>query len=169
MVKIDKSCIIVYCRFYIMRLKDRELKFRTITHHASVTQCLGAIGGGTWYLGVAKSTVVDDVNEGGGIMKQSVVKSLCGHFYVPPEVNEVRVFKIEGSKFLKLHRGTWHAGPLFLDEMMDFYNLELNNTNVSTSHNFTSIKQSLLFFWILHIRCSLKSSSLLASESSPGR
>ncbi|KAL9676665.1 hypothetical protein QQ045_004881 [Rhodiola kirilowii] len=123
-------------RFYIMRLKNRELKFTTITHHASVTQCLGAIGGGIWYLGVSRSSIVD-VSEVGS-MKQSVVKSHCGHLYVPPDVNEVRVFKVEGPKFLKLHRGTWHAGPLFSDEIMDFYNLELSNTNVvdHTTHDF---------------------------------
>uniref|UniRef100_A0A7N0ZZW8 Ureidoglycolate hydrolase n=1 Tax=Kalanchoe fedtschenkoi TaxID=63787 RepID=A0A7N0ZZW8_KALFE len=118
-------------RFYIMRLTERKLKFSTITHHASVTQCLGAIGGGVWFLGVARPSIVEvDASEHGRV-KHHVVKSHCGHFYVLPEVNDVQVFKVEGPKFLKLHRGTWHAGPLFLDETMDFYNLELSNTNVS--------------------------------------
>ncbi|PRQ58880.1 putative rmlC-like cupin domain-containing protein [Rosa chinensis] len=120
-------------RFYIMHLEDRPLKFTNITHHASVTQCLGAIGGHVWYLGVAKPSIVEEKGN-------NVVKSRCasGHYYVPPSVEDVRVFKITGPKFLKLNRGTWHAGPLFRAESMDFYNLELSNTNVvdHTLHDF---------------------------------
>lgn len=114
-----------------MQLENRPLKFSTITHHASVTQCLGSIGGHVWYLGVAKSSIVDSsdikVNQG-----TSVLQSQSGHFYVPPAVDGVRVFRVMGPKFLKLDRGTWHAGPLFKGDTMDFYNLELSNTNVST-------------------------------------
>ncbi|KAL6126509.1 hypothetical protein ACLB2K_074557 [Fragaria x ananassa] len=120
-------------RFYIMHLEDRPLKFTNITHHASVTQCLGAIGGHVWYLGIAKASIVDEKGD-------NVVKYSCasGHYFVPPSVENVRVFKITGSKFLKLNRGTWHAGPLFRAESMDFYNLELSNTNVvdHTLHDF---------------------------------
>ncbi|KAJ8766024.1 hypothetical protein K2173_020540 [Erythroxylum novogranatense] len=121
-------------RFYIMRLEDRALEFFNITHHANVTQCLGSIGGHVWYLGVAKASIVH-ANPGGG---SDVIKSRCGHFYVPPAVEEVRVFRISGPKFVKLERGTWHAGPLFTAKAMDFYNLELSNTNVvdHTTHNF---------------------------------
>ncbi|XP_059666116.1 uncharacterized protein LOC132311954 isoform X2 [Cornus florida] len=115
-------------RFYIMHLEDRPLKFSTITHHASVTQCLGSIGGHVWYLGVAKQSILDP-NEIKGNRDVDVVQSNCGHFYVPPAVGDVRVFKIVGPKFLKLNRGTWHAGPLFKADEMDFYNLELSNTN----------------------------------------
>lgn len=115
-------------RFYIMHLEDRPLRFSTITHHASVTQCLGSIGGHVWYLGVARPSLVDQGKTGA----ENAVKSKCGHSYVPPAVDGVRVFKVSGPKFLKLDRGTWHAGPLFLEKTMDFYNLELSNTNVST-------------------------------------
>ncbi|CAA6669315.1 unnamed protein product [Spirodela intermedia] len=112
-------------RFYIMRLQDRELKFANITHHASVTQCLGAIGGDEWYLGVAKASICS--------------KAASGHCYLPPHPNDVVAFKIAGPKFLKLNVGTWHAGPLFRKKAMDFYNLELSNTNVldHTMHNFS--------------------------------
>ncbi|KAM7494998.1 hypothetical protein LguiB_029607 [Lonicera macranthoides] len=124
-------------RFYIMRLENRPLKFSTITHHASVTQCLGSIDGHVWYLGVAKSSIVDssDIKVDQGT---SVLQSQSGHFYVPPAVDAVRVFRITGPKFLKLDRGTWHAGPLFKADTMNFYNLELSNTNVvdHTTHNF---------------------------------
>ncbi|KAL5733406.1 hypothetical protein ACOSP7_032745 [Xanthoceras sorbifolium] len=134
-------------RFYIMHLKDRALKFSKITHHASVTQCLGSIGGHVWYFGVAKSSIVDS-KETKGEIGSDVVQSCCGHFYVPPAVDDVRVFRISGPKFLKLNRGTWHAGPLFKADDMDFYNLELSNTNVvdHTIHDF--IKENGVVFSI---------------------
>ncbi|CAK9139750.1 unnamed protein product [Ilex paraguariensis] len=118
-------------RFHIMHLEDRKLKFSSITHHASVTQCLGSIGGHVWYLGVARTSIVEDPSEIKGVNGAEVVKSRCGHFYLPPAVDDVLVFRVSGPKFLKLNRGTWHAGPLFKEDSMDFYNLELSNTNVS--------------------------------------
>lgn len=125
-------------RFYIMRLQDRELKFSNITHHANVTQCLGSAGGHVWYLGVAKPSIVNPSASIGDSSKK-ISKSLWGHSYVPPCVEEVRVFRITGPKFLKLNVGTWHAGPLFLPDTMDFYNLELSDTNVvdHTTHDFS--------------------------------
>ncbi|XP_065869999.1 uncharacterized protein [Euphorbia lathyris] len=127
-------------RFYIMHLENRPLEFSTITHHASVTQCLGSIGGDEWYLGLAKPSIVK-WNETKGDDK--IVQSRSGHLYVPPAVEEVKVFKISGPKFVKLDRGTWHAGPMFKADSMDFYNLELSNTNVvdHTTHNFKNINK----------------------------
>ncbi|KAL2324749.1 hypothetical protein Fmac_023807 [Flemingia macrophylla] len=124
-------------RFYIMHLENLALKFSSITHHANVTQCLGSIGGHVWYLGVAKPSVVDS-NEIKDNTGKRIVQSRSGHSYVPPDIEDVQVFKVSGSKFLKLNRGTWHAGPLFEADSMDFYNLELSNTNVidHTTHNF---------------------------------
>ncbi|XP_058070104.1 uncharacterized protein LOC131219123 isoform X2 [Magnolia sinica] len=115
-------------RFYIMHLEDQQLKFSKITHHASVTQCLGSIGGQEWYLGVAKASILN-TNKIGVEMGCKVVQSSCGHYYVPPAPDAVRVFRVVGPKFLKLNIGTWHAGPLFKMKTMDFYNLELSNTN----------------------------------------
>ncbi|KAK4835124.1 hypothetical protein QYF36_005548 [Acer negundo] len=126
-------------RFYIMHLKQRPLKFSTITHHASVTQCLGSIGGHIWYLGVAKPSIVEPKDLTGVIPTTGIiVQSHSGHSYIPPAVEDVRVFRITGPKFLKLNRGTWHAGPLFKADNMDFYNLELSDTNVvdHTTHSF---------------------------------
>ncbi|RDX86440.1 hypothetical protein CR513_32227 [Mucuna pruriens] len=124
-------------RFYIMHIENRSLKFSSITHHASVTQCLGSVGGHVWYLGVAKSSIVDS-NEIKDNTGKKIVQSRSGHSYVPPNIEDVQVFKVAGSKFLKLNRGTWHAGPLFKANSMDFYNLELSNTNVidHTTHYF---------------------------------
>ncbi|CAA0821213.1 ureidoglycolate hydrolases [Striga hermonthica] len=134
-------------RFYIMHLKDRPLRFETITHHANVTQCLGSIGGHIWYLGVAKPSIVEPT-EVNGTLGANLEQSHCGHFYAPPEVDGVRVFKISGSKFVKLNRGTWHAGPLFLEKEMDFYNLELSNTNVvdHTTHDFVKKNNTIFSF-----------------------
>ncbi|KAJ3675580.1 hypothetical protein LUZ60_004622 [Juncus effusus] len=126
-------------RFYIMKLEDRKLKFSTITHHASVTQCLGSIGGQDWYLGLSKASILEDQSANDNSDKgKTVKKSACGHFYLPPNPDEVCVFRVSGSKFLKLNKGTWHAGPLFKEKSMDFYNLELSNTNVvdHTTHDF---------------------------------
>ncbi|KAI3705179.1 hypothetical protein L1987_75413 [Smallanthus sonchifolius] len=50
-------------RFYIMHLQDRALEFSKITHHSSVTQCLGSISGDVWYLGVANSSIVEEKGE----------------------------------------------------------------------------------------------------------
>lgn len=119
-----------------MNLQNQPLKFSRITHHSKVTQCLGSIGGDVWYLGVAKRSVVDPNVEG---KSQNVEQSPMGHFFVPPAGDGVQVFKITGPKFLKMERGTWHAGPLFKSRTMNFFNLELNNTNVSSStHSFST-------------------------------
>lgn len=40
------------------------------------------------------------------------------------------VVRLEGPCILKLNAGTWHAGPLFTEPFMDFFNLELADTNV---------------------------------------
>lgn len=127
---LDTVLIFFINRFYIMHLEDRDLKFSKITHHASVTQCLGSVGGEDWYLGVAKASILNEseiINEDG----QKPIQSCCGHYYMPPHPDDVCVFRISGPKFLKLNVGTWHAGPLFKKKTMDFYNLELSNTNVS--------------------------------------
>lgn len=116
-----------------MRLENRPLKFSNITHHASVTQCLGSIGGHVWYLGVAKPSIVNS-SEVKDDKSKMVVQSRSGHLYVPPAIEDIQVFKVSGSKFLKLNKGTWHAGPLFKADSMDFYNLELSDTNVSIFH-----------------------------------
>lgn len=125
-------------RFYIMRLQNRPLKFSTITHHASVTQCLGSVGGQDWYLGVAKPSIVDGASEQSGPEGRKFLQSAAGHYYLPPDPAEVCVFRVSGPKFLKLNKGTWHAGPLFKADAVDFYNLELSNTNVvdHTTHHF---------------------------------
>mmetsp|Transcript_10027 Transcript_10027/g.30541 ORF Transcript_10027/g.30541 Transcript_10027/m.30541 type:complete len:213 (-) Transcript_10027:1268-1906(-) len=95
-------------RFYIMRLEKRGLSFGTIVHHAKVTQCLGSTQGYAWYMAVASSSVTT------------------------PSMENMRAFRIPPGVFIKLHCGTWHAGPLFdTPQDMDFANLELSDTNVT--------------------------------------
>jgi len=102
-------------RFYIMRLPRRGLKFHRITYHAKCTQCLGVLNPiGRWFMAVAKPS---------------------GSVEAYPKLEDLTVFEIPHGVFVKMEPGTWHAGPLFFEhEFMDFYNLELNDTNV-TDHN----------------------------------
>jgi len=94
-------------RFYIMRLQSRGRKFHKITRHVQCTQCLGSLEGKDWLIAVCPPN--NDVNE--------------------PALAEIAAFRIPGNCFIKLNEGTWHAGPYFEHEGVDFYNLELADTN----------------------------------------
>lgn len=98
-------------RFYIMRLRDRGLRFHKITRHLSCTQCLGALEGKEWFMGVAPPSPA-----------------------IAPDWEDIRVFRIPGHCFIKLEVGTWHAGPYFNLDWVDFYNLELSDTNLVDHH-----------------------------------
>lgn len=95
-------------RFYIMRLHNKGRKFHKITRHEQCTQCLGSLEGKDWLMAVCPPD--NDINE--------------------PRLEEIAVFRIPGNCFIKLEVGTWHAGPYFDHEFVDFYNLELSDTNV---------------------------------------
>lgn len=125
-------------RFYILHIENRPFEFSKITHHARVTQCLGSVDREAWYLGVAKASIVEgeEINGGGGGGGRNLRSERGGHLYVAPNVDEIRAFRISGAKFVKLNKGTWHAGPLFRENARDFYNLELTDTNVSSSSFF---------------------------------
>lgn len=115
------------------------MKICTITFHANVTQCLGSINGQRWYLGVAPSTVVEKKDCSCDCDVHAQLKQGKGaYMYSPPAPEDIRLFRVEGPQFLKLHVGTWHAGPVFQESFMDFYNLELSDTNVSF-HHFESV------------------------------
>lgn len=103
-------------RFYIMRLQHKGRKFHKITRHVQCTQCLGSLEGKEWFIAVASPN---------NNTKQ-------------PELEEITAFRIPGNCFIKLEVGTWHAGPYFDREFVDFYNLELSDTNVVDhfTHNF---------------------------------
>jgi ureidoglycolate hydrolase len=98
-------------RLYIMRLHDRGRTFTRITRHVKCTQCLGALEGKDWFIAVAPPS---NANR--------------------PDAEEIAAFRIPGNCFIKLNLGTWHAGPYFDQETVDFYNLELSDTNL-TDHD----------------------------------
>jgi ureidoglycolate hydrolase len=99
-----------------MRLDKRGRKFHKITRHLQCTQCLGSLEGKDWLIAVCPPD--NNVNE--------------------PVLEEIAAFRIPGNCFIKLNEGTWHAGPYFEHEFVDFYNLELAETNVVDhfSHDF---------------------------------
>lgn len=103
-------------RFYIMRLEKRGRKFHTITRHMQCTQCLGSLSGKDWLIALCPPD--NNINE--------------------PVLEEIAAFRIPGNCFIKLEVGTWHAGPYFEHEFVDFYNLELSDTNVvdHSTHDF---------------------------------
>jgi ureidoglycolate hydrolase len=103
-------------RFYIMRLSKRGRNFDKITRHAKCTQCLGSLEGKEWLMAVAPPGESDQ-----------------------PDLAAIVAFRIPGNCFLKLERGTWHAGPYFDQAAIDFYNLELTDTNL-TDHQTCDLK-----------------------------
>lgn len=102
-------------RFYLMRLNHTGRKFHKLTRHVECTQCLGSLEGKEWWIAVAPPSE-------GEI----------------PVWEEIATFRIPGNCFIKLEVETWHAGPYFDGEFVDFYNLELSDTNVVDhfSHDF---------------------------------
>jgi ureidoglycolate hydrolase len=98
-------------RFYIMRLLKRGRKFFCITRHQQCTQCLGALEGKDWLIAVAPPSTA-----------------------AQPAIESISAFQIPGNCFIKLEVGTWHAGPYFEQDAIEFYNLELSDTNI-TDHN----------------------------------
>lgn len=96
-------------RFYLMRLTQRGRQFHTITRHVRCTQCLGSLAGKSWLLAVAPPSNPDAPDR--------------------PDRAQLQAFQIPGTCFVKLAIGTWHAGPFFDHPYVDFYNLELSDTN----------------------------------------
>ncbi|MDZ8055706.1 MAG: ureidoglycolate lyase [Aulosira sp. ZfuVER01] len=111
-------------RFYIMRLHSRGRKFHKITRHLQCTQCLGSLEGKDWLIAVCPPH----------------------HELDEPVLDEIAAFRIPGNCFIKLNEGTWHAGPYFDHEVVDFYNLELNDTNVVDHFTHDFLKSHQLEF-----------------------
>lgn len=97
-------------RFYIMRLPRRAMVVDRITRHRQVTQCLAALGGARWLLVLAPPGDPDDDA-------------------ATPDCSRLAAFVFEGGQGVILHRGTWHHGPLFDADTVEFVNLELTDTN----------------------------------------
>lgn len=113
-------------RFYIMRLHQKGRKFGKITRHVKCTQCLGSLEGKDWLMAVAPPSDGDK-----------------------PSLDDVVAFRIPGNCFIKLNVGTWHAGPYIDANFVDFYNLELSDTNVVDHFSFDFVKHHHLEFEIV--------------------
>ncbi|WP_228375420.1 MULTISPECIES: ureidoglycolate lyase [unclassified Synechococcus] len=112
-------------RFYLMRLPRRGLKFSQITRHTRCTQCLGSLHGKEWFIAVAPPA--DEL-----------------------QVDEIQAFRVPGDRFIKLEMGTWHAGPYFdHEEFIDFYNLELADTNLTDRETINLLQTYNLEFQIV--------------------
>jgi ureidoglycolate hydrolase len=95
-------------RFYIMALRDRGLTVSRITRHANATQVLASASGESWLLAVAPPDAAAPA----------------------PDPAAIRAFVIPAGRAVLLSRGTWHAGPYFTSPTMNFFNLELEDTNL---------------------------------------
>ena len=95
-------------RFYILALTARSLVVKAITRHHQTTQALASVGGAEWFLLVAPPDPDSD----------------------RPAIEALRAFRIPGDVAILMKRGTWHAGPYFLTDTMNFFNLELEDTNI---------------------------------------
>lgn len=109
-------------RFYAMRLAHRGRSFSHITRHERVTQCLGSMMGEAWLLAVAPPDAS----------------------HPAPDPATLAAFAIPGGCFVKLHAGTWHAGPYFDAATMAFFNLELADTNI-VDHQSADLGRSFVF------------------------
>jgi len=103
-------------RFYVMRLDARPLSVTRITRHLKVTQCLAAVGGKPWLIAVAPPLDPDNAS-------------------AEPAIEAIQAFVVPGDAAIKLHKGTWHAGPFFEGREMAFFNLELADTNITDHQN----------------------------------
>jgi ureidoglycolate hydrolase len=101
-------------RLWIMRLPHVGLGFSRIARHRKVTQCLGALGGKEWLIGVAPP---GDLGDG-----------------ARPRLDDIVAFRIPGDRLIKLHVATWHAGPHFVHDECLFFNLENLDTNRRDFH-----------------------------------
>jgi ureidoglycolate hydrolase len=90
----------------IMQQPKRGLIFQKMARHMKVTQCLGSLQGKEWFMAVAAPKPPDSV-----------------------KVEDVTAFRIPGDRIIKLHAGTWHAGPHFIHDECLFLNLENEDTN----------------------------------------
>jgi len=93
---------------------DVGLGLTRIARHRRVTQCLGALGGKEWLIGVAPPGDLGDEAR--------------------PRVEDIAAFRVPGNRLIKLHVATWHAGPHFVHDECLFVNLENLDTNRRDFH-----------------------------------
>ena len=107
-------------RYYVMRLRRRPAMLGSMTRHTQATQCLSSADAQPWWLAVASAKLASEQLD--HITVQLVI--------------------VQPGEAVKLHQGTWHAGPFFLTPTALFFNLELSDTNL-TDHNSQPLKTKL--------------------------
>ena len=107
-------------RYYVMRLRRRPAMLGSMTRHTQATQCLSSADAQPWWLAVASANLASEQLD--HITVQLVI--------------------VQPGEAVKLHQGTWHAGPFFLTPTALFFNLELSDTNL-TDHNSQPLKAKL--------------------------
>jgi ureidoglycolate hydrolase len=93
----------------IMHQFARGLRFGKLARHQRVSQCLGSLHGKEWFIAVAAPTGPSDS--------------------AYPTLERITAFRIPGDRIIKLHLGTWHAGPHFVHDECMFMSLENSDTN----------------------------------------
>jgi len=107
-------------RYYVMRLHRRAAVLGSMTRHIQATQCLGSADAQPWWLAVATAKLQSE----------------------QLDHSTVQLVKVQPGEAVKLHQGTWHAGPFFLATTALFFNLELSDTNLA-DHNSQPLNQKL--------------------------
>ncbi len=101
-------------RFWVMELEHRAPQVPVLARHSRCSQCLASADARPWWVVLAPPQAE----------------------LAPPDPQIIRLFRIPAGVILKLHPGTWHAGPYFPETKALFFNLELADTN---SHDFTEV------------------------------
>ena len=99
-------------RYYVMRLRRRPAMLGSMTRHTQATQCLSSADAQPWWLAVASAKLASE----------------------ELDHTTVQLVNVQPGEGVKLHQGTWHAGPFFVAPTALFFNLELSDTNI-TDHN----------------------------------
>ena len=108
-------------RFYVMRIRRRPPILKVMTRHFRVSQCLGSADAQPWWLAIAPPT------------------ENSRH----PIRESIGLIKLRPGEAIKLHPGTWHAGPFIHGESALFFNLELRTTN-EDDHNSLRLEEPFL-------------------------
>ena len=93
-------------RYFVMRLPNRPWSIRVMTRRLQSTQCLGSAEGLPFWMLLAP--------------RETQGPTL--------DANAAWLLKVMPGEGLKLHIGTWHAGPYLPAKSALFFNLELVDT-----------------------------------------
>ncbi len=96
-------------RYYVMRVPRHPQPITAMTRHRQATQCLSSAEGRPFWILLAAPDIQGPVLD----------------------ASAAWLLKVNPGEGIKLHLGTWHAGPLFQAASASFFNLELADTNQS--------------------------------------